>query len=383
MPTGRGRYEIVKYTPELRQQVVALQTYLWSPEPDLNGTYFRWKYEENPYLREPLVHLALCEGTVVGMRGMCGARWQVGVPPDTFIGPYADDLVVAPEHRDQGLFTQIMRAALDELAGRGLDYVFNLSAGRPTLLGSLTMGWKSAGGVGPIGWRSRRTAVRRRLGAVAARARFLRRSTTTPSLFAAAPRDSFARLDGMDRLVRGNGRDAVSLSRVARPEAMADLVARVSLDGRFRHVRDGTYFAWRFRNPLREYRFLYHSRDDRLDGYMVLQRHRGGRTEPVRVNVVDWEATDARVRRTLLDAALTGEFAELVIWAATLDAETRELLRERGFTPIDEADAIRGVPGLMVRSVRDDVLPGDWTIGGRRLLDLANWDLRMIYSMHG
>ena len=80
---------------------------------------------------------------------------------------------------------------------------------------------------------------------------------------------------------------------------------------------------------------------------------------------------------------MTGAFAELVTSTASLDADTRDLLRRRAFTPIDEADAARGVPGVLIRPVRDDALRTNWTIGGRRLLDLANWDLRMLYSMHG
>lgn len=372
-----GRYEIVKYTPELKRPLVQLQTHLWSGELALNDAYFRWKYEENPYLREPLVHLALCDGQVVGMRGMCGSLWQVGAPPETFVAPYADDLVVAPEHRNQGLFTRIMRTALDELAGRGLDYVFNLSASRVTSLGSLATGWKSAGGVGPVCRRSQRDVVRRGVRTALARTR---RFVSTPLFAPVDRRGLFARLDRAAARLRKYG--GVSLSRDARPEAMANLVARLPLDGRIRHVRDATYFAWRFRNPLREYRFLY-AGDDRLDGYMILQCRRGGHGSSLRVSVVDWEGTDAPIRQALLDAALTGAFAELVTWAASLDADTRDLLHRRAFTSIDQADTARGVPGILIRPVRDDALRTDWTIGGRRLLDLANWDVRMLYSMHG
>jgi len=364
---AQRRYEIVRYTPQFKPQLLQLQTHLWSRDLELNGAYFRWKYDDNPYFREPLVHLALCDGQVVGMRGMCGARWQVGAPPETFLAPYADDLVVAPEHRNKGLFTRIMRAALDDVADRGLDYVFNLSAGRTTLLGSLSMGWKSAGGVGPVGRRGR----------------LLRRYVSRLTVFARADaRSPFARLDRTFGGGGRGGRSPVLLSRHARPEAMADLVARVSLDGRFRHVRDATYFAWRFRNPFREYRFLY-SGESRLDGYLVLQCQQGSPHDSGRVNVVDWEAIDPTTRWTLLDTAVTGSFGELVVWSAALDAENRDLLRRRAFAPIDEADAARGVPGILIRPVRDDALRGQWTVGGRGLLDVANWDLRMLYSMHG
>lgn len=364
-----GCYEIVPYVPELKPQLLQLQTHLWSRDVRLNDAHFRWKYEENPYFREPIVHLALCDGQVVGMRGMCGARWQVGVTPETFVAPYADDLVVAPEHRNRGLFTQIMRAALDAVAGRGLDYVFNLSAGRTTQLGSLSMGWKSAGGVAPLGRRRPASLLRRYLSMPATLAR-------------ARIRGAFSRLDRMAERSAKSSVDATSVTRHPRPEAMADLIARLPLDGRFRHVRDAAYFGWRFRNPFRDYRFLYVG-ESRLDGYMVLQCQPNGQAGSARVNIVDWEATDATIREALLDAALQGAFAELVIWSASIDAESRDLLRRRAFGPIDEADAARGVPGILIRPVRDDALRGEWTIHGHRLLDLANWDMTMLYSMHG
>ena len=376
---AHGRYEIVRYVPELKPQLVQLQTHLWSRDVRLNEAYFRWKYEENPYFREPLVYLARCDGQVVGMRGMLGARWQVGATPKTFVAPYADDLVVAPEHRNRGLFTQIMRAALDDVAGRGLEYVVNFSAGRTTQLGSLSMGWKSAGGVGPVG---RRLPARQPLRAILGRTRLLRRYVSAAMRARGDGGGVFARLDGMaERGAKWSG-GAMSLSKHSCPEAMADLIARLPLDGRFRHVRDAAYFDWRFRNPFRTYRFLY-AGESRVDGYMVLQCQPDGQAGSARVNIVDWEATDATIREALLDAAVRGAFAELVIWSASLDAESRDLLRRRAFAPIDEADAARGIPGILIRPVRDHALRAEWTIHGRRLLDLANWDVRMLYSMHG
>ena len=377
---AHGSYEIVRYIPDLKSQLLQVQTHLWSRDLQLNDAHFRWKYEENPYFKEPLVHLALCEGQVVGMRGMLGARWQVGATPETFLAPYADDLVVAPEHRNRGLFTRIMRAALDEVADRGLDYVFNFSAGRTTQLGSLSMGWKSAGGVEPVG---RRLVAPQSLRAILGRTRFVRRYMPTSAMFARADgHGPFARLDRLAERGAKWSAGAVSLSKHPRPEAMADLIARLPLDGRFRHVRDALYFAWRFRNPFREYRFLY-AGEARLEGYMVLQCQPGGQAGSARVNIVDWEATDATIRQALLDAAVRGAFEELVSWSASMDPETRDLLRRRAFSPIDEADAARGIPGILIRPVRDDALGADWTVHGRRLLDLANWDMRMLYSMHG
>ena len=55
-------YEIVKYCPEFKKQVVQLQTYLWSSDVALNAAYLEWKYEHNPYMKAPFIHLAVSEG---------------------------------------------------------------------------------------------------------------------------------------------------------------------------------------------------------------------------------------------------------------------------------------------------------------------------------
>src|SRR5215468_1001702 len=122
-------YEIVKYSPEFKQQVVQLQTYLWGPDVALNRAYLEWHYERNPYMRTPFMHLALSAGQVVGMRGMYGAKWQIGCPAQTFLAPGASDLVIAPDHRNRGLVAKIMEAAAADLVDNGYTYAFNLSAG--------------------------------------------------------------------------------------------------------------------------------------------------------------------------------------------------------------------------------------------------------------
>lgn len=96
-------YEIARYRPEFRDRVLRLQTHLWSPDLSLNDAYMRWKHEQNPYLHESLIYLALRGEDVVGMLTFFGTRWQIGSPPETFDALYFDDLVVLPVHRNQRL----------------------------------------------------------------------------------------------------------------------------------------------------------------------------------------------------------------------------------------------------------------------------------------
>jgi hypothetical protein len=160
---------------------------------------------------------------------------------------------------------------------------------------------------------------------------------------------------------------------------MAELISALGHDGRLRHVRSPEYLAWRFANPLREYRFLFSGRD-RLDGYLVLGSRIGGMFPTPRVSIVDLEARDARIRRALLLAAVEGHFADLFAWSATLAPSDRLLLGELGFEPADPKLAARGGPCALVRSLAAR-RPEGWVLESLPLLDPATWDLRMLYSI--
>lgn len=363
-------YEIIKYRPEFKEQIVELQTHLWSPDVSLNTAYFEWKYERNPYADVPLIYLALCAGKVVGMRGMCGAKWQVGDSGQTFLCPCAGDSVIFPGHRDRGLFAEITKTASNDLAHMNYDYVFSLSASPVTRLSSLTTGWRSAGNLQTMTWRSYHRIVASRL-----------RSYATNLSFFPQPgkRNPFHFLDKRAAKHQSKVSAHVSVEQTPRPEAMAKLVERTISDGRIRHVRDQEYFSWRFNNPLSRYRFLFWE-ELKLEGYLILQTRLNNNTS--RVNIVDWEASNPRTRSELLQAALClGSFDALSIWTATLAGGIKDLLEANGFTVLGEKKGIEHYrPTVLVKPVRDDLLKTDWVIDNRRLLNLANWDLRMINS---
>ena len=164
---------------------------------------------------------------------------------------------------------------------------------------------------------------------------------------------------------------------------MAELVDRLGHDGRIRYVRDREYLAWRFRNPLSEYRFLYCG-EARLEGYLVLSRRASDLGGWDRVYIADLEATTNDVRSALLTAAISrGRFPELVTWTASLSAEDIQLMESRGFAPVDPEDTTRGCPCVLVRPLGNDLPAAAWALAGRPLLDIANWDIRVLYSMRG
>jgi GNAT superfamily N-acetyltransferase len=371
---------VIPYVAEHSALVAELQLHLASPDPGLNARYFDWKYQRNPYIREPLVYLAFCGDRLAGMRGAFGTKWEFGDSRECVVMPYADDLVVHPEYRTLGLHRRIMEVALADLKRRGFRFVVNLSASKVTALQSLRMKWRSVGNVEPLRRRTHRRVVVDRLIALADRAPVLWRCARALNRVAGAPVGrEFDRIDA--RLARSDGgaaQGSVFIATEPLARDMAELVERVPRDGRLRHVRDEAFFHWRFANPLRHYRFLY-AAGERLEGYLVLSCSLGSDARH-RVCIVDWEAENDDVREALLAAAIDhGRFPELFTWRSATSAAGRPLLDRYGFKPANEAYSV----SHLVRKLDDGETDGAWRLDGVHVDDPRAWDLRMIVSMHG
>ncbi|TAK51504.1 MAG: hypothetical protein EPO25_16235 [Gammaproteobacteria bacterium] len=381
-----GEYQIIRYLPEYRGQVAELQKGMWSPYLRLNEAYLEWKHLWNPYTREPLIYLAVARGQVVGMRGFFGARWFVGTPPRPVLLPCAGDLIIAQEHRNRGLVAEIMKFALADLALRGFDYTISLSAGSVTLLSQIATGWRSIGSLRVLeraaASPARTSALRvmaNRWPLVAGLYRQLRdtakakdpRNRKSPS-----PRQ-FECLDQMNARLGRRLNGCITIEPRARPQEMAELVARLVSDTRIRHVQDEEYFEWRFRNPLSHYRFLFWC-EPRLEGFLVLRAS----VVPWRseVGIIAWQASSAEVRSALICAAvrLMGR-RTLRVWSATLADPEREALVAEGFRPVSQR--ITENPRMaLIRSTREERVHRDWLVDGWPVLNISSWDLSMICS---
>ena len=162
---------------------------------------------------------------------------------------------------------------------------------------------------------------------------------------------------------------------------MAALIARLPWDGRIRHVRDSTYLAWRFRNPMREYRFVFWD-DGGLQGYLVLQRSLSDGADAGLVGIADWEAADERVAAALLDVALDrGGFTRVQAWSAGIAPERQATIDAHGFVAAEDSGMRARSKGLLVRRLGLAERDERWSLGSRDLLRIDDWDLRMVYSM--
>ena len=119
-----------------------------------------------------------------------------------------------------------------------------------------------------------------------------------------------------------------------------------------------------------------------VKGYLVLHRFLFGRLDHGWVSIADWEAEDDGVRAALLDAALaTGRFRRIRTWAASASEPVQSLLRERGFRERPARGIATRNDGPLVRRLGGAAAQDRWILGGRDVLDIASWDLRMLQSM--
>lgn len=367
-------FEIARYRPELRPGVVALLHHLVSRNDALNDAYFAWKHEANPYTDEPLAYVALAGDTVVGLRAFQGARWQLGSDGATVFWPSACDFVVAPEHRGNKLFRRIMEFATADLAERGIGRILNWSASPVTQGVSLRTGWRLIGTYDGCGRQS-------------PRARKVERWAERIGQLPLAWR--FAHVPAALLLKRGFGaldtwcashahRSAFAWETQPRPDTMAAIV-RQTKSPRIGHLRDATYYGWRFGNPVSAYRFVFFPEHE-PGGFLVLRVARAG--DAAQVSVVDWAATGPDVLEAMLTHVLECDVLDgLSLWSAALDAPMTSRLGTWGLAP--EAPSPRFPDyrrGLLAFGLEGATGGDDDALAGECLAGLDRWDLRPVYS---
>ena len=236
-------------------------------------------------------------------------------------------------------------------------------------MSSLAMGWRSVGKLQSM-YRCHRE--KKGLALLKIRVRNLLKRDTIGQV------NVFSCLDQNGKKQSPAGRTGISVHLTACPDEMYGLATRLSGHNGLRHQVDPQYFAWRFRNPFANYRFLF-STNDRLEGYLVLQSAVNRRQSSVAI--VDWAAANSHVLADLLKTAVHwGQFAKLQIWSSTLSDEERAVLLTAGFRDLKEPPIREGLPTILVTSTNPDTPPSDWVVDQSPLLELSNWNLRMIHS---
>jgi GNAT superfamily N-acetyltransferase len=356
-------------------QIVDLRSRAFGRPRALTAAYLEWKYEQNPYLDDPILHLALADGRVVGMRGTYGSQWQFG-SAGSWVIPAAGDFAVDRDHRGRWVAQQLAAFAQEDLTARGYDYIFSTSANLTSRLLRIRSGWRQAAayqtfrrGDFPQSITPRRQGTRRRPILLTRVVRRVRNKLRNWNTHVPVP---FERFDEWAAHV-----DCPFVATaIPRLSQMCELVSRCSDPSRIRHVRDERFYEWRLRDPRCHYRFIFYEQIAGPGGFFILQQYARG---PV-VTIVDWATSTPEVWTKLLHAAVGSNIERLQIASTTFSQAQEQSLLLSGFELLVELDTrTHPAPGILIDALSNPDKK-NWTLGGQRLLDPDRWDMRMIYS---
>jgi hypothetical protein len=388
--TERAPHKIISYRPEYLEQIVGLHQYLWGGDVALRAAYIDWKYIRNPYLREPHIYLAVDGERLIGIRSFVGAAWQFGSPRQTLVLPLEADTIIVPEHRNQGLVSLMMKAAMKDMSEKGYAYVLSLGTIPRLLMSDMKRGWRSIGSLGALQFKGAvperspeshsvvRVSEQKSLPRVRALLRKSRLAVAVYRKIRTQPRPSpRGRFDLLDRICdqkSGKLGRHISIAKSPRIAAMVHLKREYVRDSRIRHVQDEEYYTWRLQNPSSDYRYLFWD-GSRLQGYLILQATRFFPHHPVAL--VDWCASSDEIRAELIRAAIRLTHGQdLFTWSATLSEGERGIFEDAGFRPLPEGSTNN--PWIAAACPVREMLDQEWCLGDQRLLDIKNCDFRLL-----
>ncbi|GAB3664464.1 GNAT family N-acetyltransferase [Halopiger thermotolerans] len=362
-PTSDGSadddpYTIRPYEPDDREDFLELYDQVLG---DRDDEWFRWKYEDNPYVDHVPMIVATHEGRVVGTKPSFALELRAGERTLRALQPA--DVMVHEDHRRRGLYSRTTERLKERYRDREADLFFNFP-NEATLSGSLKHGWRIVEEV-----------------------------------------PTYYRVQRPDALVDGDGHGRLeTLATAARPLASAyfrargrladppsDVVVRRFADvpverfvdlyeravpGTLHAHRDETFYEWRFENPKWTYDAYVASRDgEPIAGVVAGTRTRDGTTETCLTDVVPLART--RERRDGLEAILARVVADRrdsALLAASGRAVGPDLLGKFGFRS-DQSLPFSKVtqPTTQVTYPLADDGGHEWTVAGRAIADPSNW----------
>lgn len=308
------------------EAIVKLHRKLMPRKKGLNERYLRWKYYENPYIRDPLIIVIRHEGEAVAITGLMGMAWGMTSEQAAQVIPQPDDLFVHPDHRRNGLvgmlYARVRSISIDMefpalivLSGGGnsnpiavakgwtpvreLDRVYLIRGDRPAPIQNRVPGFRFIASKGK--------GLAKRLGY----------SSVAP------PSDRTVDAE-VSEVAHVNSR--ISVSAVGDVVAMSALASKVNSHN---SDRSADFLRWRFANPDRQYRFVYWG-DDRLRGYMIV----GWAAEDYgHVRIVDHCSENLDIFTDLLAAVTRIPHGDIELMSSTLPEREAAAAFELGFRP--------------------------------------------------
>jgi hypothetical protein len=350
-------YEILPYCVERLYEVVVLMHDLWKGHPDLNVSYFKWKYDDNPYSEKPLGIMALKDGRVVGFRGFFASKWYLDEDNKNIFSVLSPgDTCIHPQHRKVGLSVAMGLKAVDEYSNQ-YRFFLNTSSTKNSAPGYQKMGYFAI-------------ADKSRLMCYNPLLIFLKRFLRLVKIETKNAKTEFKTGDHDDIQVTVN----------SYPEEMFELVSNNRLKSvKIRLYQDLEFYKWRFNDPRNKHLFFYLKKNAKLCAYLVMvlkDTNRNG-------IIVDYAFKDKQQLDKLIKLSISKfRFTVFSVFNQGIDAEVAQILIKNGFksNTFLELRQVKkeGLWPYFVRPIKEDISDIDWMVNGYDVRKIENWELKGI-----
>jgi hypothetical protein len=256
---GASRVTIRQFEPGDRAAFLSLYETVF--DRDRSAEWFRWKYEDNPFVDHVPIVVAEQDGELVGCRSLFAQEVRgYGVVRSAF---QPCDTMVRSDHRKQGLFSRMNERTLDRYADDGPSFFFNFP-NEASIRGNLNHGWREIGTV-PLYYRFQDPvrALERwtgRSGTGSDRTADSVRDRTAAALTSSIAEAITSSHRAGDRLLAPDA--AYRLERYETPPpGVLERVYRRSIPDGLHTNRSEEFYRWRFANPDHEYTAYVARRD--------------------------------------------------------------------------------------------------------------------------
>jgi hypothetical protein len=237
---------IKKYDGYYKDNVISLLKFQY-PHLSINERYdlFSWRYENNPYIKSPLIYLAIYNENVIGIRAYVIQKFIC--QDNEFNIASAADAVIHPSFRKRGIFSTLNHFSINDIKNNYNNYkipiILNLSSNEISTHVNLKYGWR------PIGFKS---------------------NIVKYSLF-----NMFIRLF-INNSVQNNyiihcEKYKVIVSKNILIDQLVNLSMRQYPSRRITNKRDELYYKWRYNFQRYRYHYVYCYDKESLVGYLIIK----------------------------------------------------------------------------------------------------------------
>ena len=355
----RDEYTVRQYESDDREAFQALfETVFDQPFSD---EMFDWKFERNPYVSHVPILIAEIKEEVVGARGFLARRVQAG--DTTILALEATDAMVHPDHRQRGVYAQLVDYTIERYADSEALLRFSFP-NQYSLPGTLKRGAQLVGTI-PTYYRLQNPAALLGPANDTLSTRFARRLGSSLAQGYLAVRDR----------IRAEATDTVIIRRhTEMPATELGALYERSAPEVLHSVRDAEFYRWRFDNPEWDYDVYTAAQGDRLAGSMIVGTGRVDGAVVTRIaDVLPMGRSAQTPALASLLATVTAEYGESDLIAAFSQSLPVALLDSYGFLSTHQLPLSRvstATPMVVDLLSRDQ---SEWNVNGFDPTDQANW----------